>query len=259
MITSASNQQIKNLIQLQNKSKARQEQGAFVIEGIKMFEEAKVIGHLLKAYVSESFYKEKEQEPEFFDFPYEIVSDVVFKEASETMTPQGIMAVVKKPDYQITDLISKNKVNLMLLEDLRDPGNLGTIIRTSEGAGFHGIILSKTSVDVFNPKVIRSTMGAIYRMPIVYVEDFYATLEKLKSLGIHIYAAHLQGATDYDRIKYNEKMAILIGNEAKGLSDWAAEIANYRVKIPMEGEVESLNAAIAGGILMYEVYRQGRL
>lgn len=261
MISSVSNQQIKNLIQLQNKAKVRSEQGAFVIEGIKMFEESKAGGHLIKAYVSESFYNEKlhEDKDYFNSFSYEIVSNSVFKEASDTMTPQGIMAVVKKPDYKLLDLMQKDTLNLMLLEDLRDPGNLGTIIRTSEGAGFDGIILSKTSVDVFNPKVIRSTMGAIYRMPIVYVEDFTKMLEELKAENIHIYAAYLQGANLYDSVNYDKKTAILIGNEANGLSNEAAESSNYRIKIPMEGQVESLNAAIAAGILMYEVYRQKRL
>jgi TrmH family RNA methyltransferase len=260
MITSTSNQQIKNLIQLQSKAKVRGEQGAFVIEGIKMFEESKAGGHLIKAYVSESFYMDKlQEEKDYFEFSYEIVSDGVFKEASDTMTPQGIMAIVKKPEYKIEDLIKKDKLNLMLLEDLRDPGNLGTIIRTSEGAGFDGVILSKASVDVFNPKVIRSTMGAIYRMPIVYVDNFLEMLEQLKAESFHIYAAHLKGASYYDKINYGEKTAILIGNEANGLSEEAAKVSNHRVKIPMEGQVESLNAAIAAGILMYEVYRQRRL
>lgn len=261
MISSVSNQQIKNLIQLQNKSKARIEQNAFVIEGIKMFEESKAEGHLIKAYVSESFYKDKIQEDDqyFESFSYEIVSDSVFKGVSDTMAPQGIMAIVKKPEYKLEDITKKDKLNLMILEDLRDPGNLGTIIRTGEGAGFDGVILSKTSVDVFNPKVIRSTMGAIYRMPIVYEDNFTGMLDRLKAENISIYAAHLQGASFYDSITYNKKTAILIGNEANGLSEEAAKASDYRIKIPMEGQVESLNAAMAAGILMYEVYRQKRL
>ncbi len=261
MITSTSNQQIKNLIQLQNKAKVRAEQGAFVIEGIKMFEESIAGGHLIKAYVSESFYMDRIQNDQdfFHSFSHEIVSDAIFKDISETMTPQGIMAIVKKPDYKLEDIIQKDKLNLMLLEDLRDPGNLGTIIRTSEGAGFDGIILSKTSVDVFNPKVVRSTMGAIYRMPLVYVDDFMGMLDELKSKGIQIYAAHLHGANYYDKVIYNDKTAIMVGNEAQGLSDEAAMASGQRVKIPMEGQVESLNAAIAAGIFMYEVYRQRRL
>lgn len=261
MISSTSNQQIKNLIQLQKKAKVRQEQGAFVVEGIKMFEESKADGHLVKAYVSESFYNEKCKEDNnyFGTFSYEVVSDSVFKEASDTMTPQGIMAIVKMPEYDLDYLLDKEKINLMVLEDLRDPGNLGTIIRTAEGAGFHGIILSKESVDVYNPKVIRSTMGGIFRMPLFYVENFKEMLEKLKGKGVTIYAAHLKGASFYDKVTYPSKCAILIGNEANGLSDEVAEISDYRIKIPMEGQVESLNAAIASSIIMYEVYRQKRV
>ncbi|QHQ59877.1 23S rRNA (guanosine(2251)-2'-O)-methyltransferase RlmB [Anaerocolumna sedimenticola] len=260
MITSSSNSQIKNIIQLQKKSRARTEQGAFVTEGTKMFEESKDGGYLIKAYVSESFYNEQLTEtPDYFKgFPYEVVADGVLKEASDTLTPQGVMAIVKKPVYDLDKIITGQQVNLLLLEDIRDPGNLGTIIRTAEGAGITGIILSKTSVDMYNPKVIRSTMGAIYRMPFIYAEDFKNTLIQIKRNDISIYAAHLNTDFAYDDVNYPEKCAILIGNEANGLSDEIAGMSDQYIKIPMEGSVESLNAAIAAAILMYEVYRQRR-
>lgn len=260
MISSTSNPQIKNLIQLQKKSKARTEQEAFVIEGIKMFEESRDGGYLIKAYVTESFYEEKRtDDPDYFlDFTYEVVQDSVLKEASDTLTPQGIMAVVKKPLYNLEQMILNPSANLVLLEDIRDPGNLGTILRTAEGAGVTGIILSKTSVDMYNPKVIRSTMGAIYRMPFVYADDFKETLKQIKQNNITIYAAHLAATCDYDEVNYQGKCAIMIGNEANGLSDEIAQMSNHYIKIPMAGNVESLNAAIAAAILMYEVYRQKR-
>ena len=260
MITSSSNSQIKNIIQLQKKSKARTEQGAFVTEGIKMFEESKAGGYLIKAYVSESFYKEKQMEsPDYFTgFSFEVVTDGVLKETSDTLTPQGVMAIVKKPEYALNEIITAPHANLVLLEDIRDPGNLGTIVRTAEGAGITGIILSKSSVDMYNPKVIRSTMGAIYRMPFIYVEDFKETLIQIKKNKISIYAAHLNTDFAYDDIEYPDKCAILIGNEANGLSDEIADMSDQYIKIPMEGSVESLNAAIAAAILMYEVYRQRR-
>ena len=261
MISSTSNAQIKNIIQLQKKSKAREEQGAFVIEGIKMFEESVTFGKLIKAYVSKSFYEEKvlEISDYFKDIPYEIVEDTVLKEASDTLTPQGIMAIVKKPEYNLEDILQDTNANLVILEDLRDPGNLGTILRTAEGAGITGIILSKTSVDMYNPKVIRSTMGAIYRMPFVYVEDLIETIDNIKSHHISIYAAHLSADCYYDEVNYKGKCAILIGNEANGLSDEITKMATKYIKIPMAGNVESLNAAIAAAILMYEIYRQKRL
>jgi TrmH family RNA methyltransferase len=260
MISSSSNPQIKNIIQLQKKSKARAEQSAFVIEGIKMFEESKDGGYLIKAYVAESFYAEKLTEnPDYFTgFPYEIVTDGVLKETSDTLTPQGIMAIVKKPVYDLKTIITAADANLVLLEDIRDPGNLGTILRTAEGAGVTGIILSKSSVDMYNPKVIRSTMGAIYRMPFVYAEDFKETLTLIKNNNISIYAAHLDAGFFYDEVNYLEKCAILIGNEANGLSNEIAGMSDQYIKIPMTGKVESLNAAIAAAILMYEVYRQRR-
>ncbi|MFU0826130.1 MAG: SpoU-sub-bind domain-containing protein [Lachnoclostridium sp.] len=260
MISSLSNSQIKNIIQLQKKPKARAEQKAFVTEGIKMFEEAKAGGNLIKAYISETFYEEKSKEDSdyFRGFAYEVVSDKVLKEASETLTPQGILAIVRKPEYCLKDILSNPKANLLLLEDIRDPGNLGTIVRTAEGAGITGIILTKTSVDMYNPKVVRSTMGSIYRMPFVYVEDFKGTLCQIKKKNIAIYAAHLKGEKAYDEIDYKDKCGILIGNEANGLSDEIAALADVYIKIPMSGSVESLNAAIAAAILMYEVYRQRR-
>ncbi len=260
MITSAANPQIKRIMQLQKKSRARMEQGAFVTEGIKMFEESKAGGYLMKAYVSESFYEEKQQEdPDYFDvFPYEIVSDRVLKEASDTLTPQGIMAVVKKPVYDLKTIITAPDANLLLLEDIRDPGNLGTILRTAEGAGVTGIILSKSSVDMYNPKVIRSTMGAIYRMPFIYAEVFKDVLIQIKKNNISVYASYLNAGQTYDEVNYQDKCAILIGNEANGLSSETASMSDQYIKIPMEGNVESLNAAVAAAILMYEVYHQRR-
>lgn len=260
MISSLANPQIKNLIQLQSKSKAREEQEAFVTEGIKMFEESKVGGHLVKAYIGETLYHHwEEKSPDLLKgYSYEVVTDAVLKGVSDTLTPQGILCLVKKPVYNLESFLQNSKVNLLLLEDIRDPGNLGTMVRTAEGAGITGILLSKNSVDMYNPKVIRSTMGAIYRMPFLYVENFTEMLKQLKENGITIYAAHLEGAEFYDKIIYPLKCAVMIGNEANGISSDAARASNQCIKIPMEGSVESLNAAIAAAIILYEIYRQKR-
>ena len=148
---------------------------------------------------------------------------------------------------------------LMILEDLQDPGNLGTILRTGEGAGVTGIILSKNSVDIYNPKVIRSTMGSVYRVPFCYTssirEEILPWLREKKITG---YAAHLEGKNSYDREDYTKGTAFFIGNEGNGLSRELSEKADIWIRIPMEGQVESLNAAMASGILMYEAYRQRR-
>lgn len=258
IITSSANPQVKNLIQLQKKAKARDEQGIFVIEGLKMFEEAREAGLLQKGFVSNSFYQEKVSEnPNFFDgMEYEIIGDSLFQNVSETKTPQGILGTVRKASYRLEDILKAPKACLLLLEDIRDPGNLGTMIRTAEGAGVTGIICSKSTVDIYNPKVIRSTMGSIFRMPFYQSEDFYGTLREIKKEKITIYAAHLSGIPYDTEGSFRGKCAFLIGNEANGLSDLASELSDVRIRIPMAGKVESLNAAVAAAILMYEAYRQ---
>ena len=146
----------------------------------------------------------------------------------------------------------------MVLEDLQDPGNAGTIFRTAEGAGVDGIFLTRTCVDITNPKVIRSTMGSIYRMPFLYVESVVSLKEQLEKHHIRLFAAHLQGRNIYDKEDYVGGTAFLIGNEGKGLTDQASQAADCLIRIPMKGQVESLNAAMAAGILMYEAARQRR-
>lgn len=260
VISSMSNAQVKNLTLLQKKAKEREEQGVFVIEGIKMFEEAREAKLLKKAYVSENFYEEMHREkPEYFDdMEYEIFTDHVFRETSETKTPQGIMGMVAMAHYQPEIILSRPDACLLLLEDIRDPGNLGTMIRTAEGAGVTGIILSDSSVDVYNPKVIRATMGSIYRVPIYQAKNFYELIAQVKARGIEIYAAHLQGIPYDTEGSFRNRCAFIIGNEANGLTNQASELADTLIKIPMAGRVESLNAAVAAAILMYEAARQRR-
>lgn len=257
LISSTSNPQIKNLTLLQSKAKARKEQGLFVVEGIKMLKEAMDTGLLVKVYMSESFYHEKPEESNAFSGrEYEIVTDSVFKQASDTMTPQGIMGTVRMPSYDLTKMLDKEDALLLLLEDIRDPGNLGTIIRTAEGAGVTGIILNGSCADVLQPKVIRSTMGSIFRVPYYEEVSFIGLLSKLKLGGFDLYAAHLSGLSYDTEGSFLGRCGLLIGNEAAGLSKEASSLADKLIKIPMEGKVESLNAAVAAAILMYEAARQ---
>ena len=283
MITSTANQQVKHLIQLQNKAKLRDEEGVFVLEGKKVYDELRKYRpeFLVMTYLAESFHKQiTETEPEYLDgVNYEILADNVFKEAAETVTPQGILAIVKQPRYELEELLcgsvgcnqkheacskevteptsvadnTENPLRFVFLENLRDPGNLGTILRTAEGAGMTAVILSKGSVDIFNPKVIRSTMGSIFRVPFLYVEDTLATVALLQKHDVKLYAAYLSGSEEYDKVEYAKRSAILIGNEANGLLQETAEAADVRVRIPMAGNLESLNAAVAAAILMYHM------
>ncbi len=257
MISSTSNPQVKRLVQLQKKSKARNEENVFVVEGLRMFVEVPK-DRVEKVYVSESFYNKKKQDFDWKEFPYEILSDSVFQYVSDTKTPQGVLSIIKQQKYNIEELLEIQNPHFMVLDNLQDPGNLGTIVRTAEGAGANAVFLSRESVDIYNPKTIRSTMGSIYRMPVIYVDDLLQLLERFKEKGIKSYAAHLQGKNTYDKEDYRTGTAILIGNEGNGLRDEVSNKADIWVQIPMFGQVESLNAAIAASVLMFEVSRQRR-
>lgn len=257
MITSTSNQQMKKLSLLMKKAKERREQGLFVVEGVKMFCEAPR-DMLVRVYVSEQFVSEPEHAAQLSGIDYEVVADSVFRAVSDTQTPQGILAVVRMPHYTLDDVMQADRTHLLLLESVQDPGNLGTMVRTGEGAGITGVIMNRTTVDLFNPKTIRSTMGSIYRVPFVVVDDFAVTIQELKQRGVSLYAAHLRGEKQYDAFDYTGPTGFMIGNEGNGLSDEIAGLADTYIRIPMEGQVESLNAAISASLLMYECNRQRR-
>lgn len=248
---------MKNIVQLNKKSKARRQLGVFVVEGIRMCLEAPR-EWIENMYVSESFLAVEEHARQLEGYDYEVVSDPVFKSISDTQTPQGILCVVQQPKYSLEELLNGEKTHLLILEDIQDPGNLGTMFRTGEGAGATGIIMSRNTVDLFNPKTIRSTMGSIYRMPYFVADDLNQTIQELKAKGITSYAAHLKGTLSYDEPDYTKASAFLIGNEGNGLKTETADQADTYIRIPMEGKVESLNAAIAATLLMYEVNRQRR-
>lgn len=266
MITSTNNQQLKAVSALLKKSKERREKKAFVVEGPRMVVEAPA--EKLKAvYVAESFEKNPENKALLKELGekckvsqavFEIVADSVFKNVSDTQSPQGIMAVVAMPEYEFEQLLNEEKTHLLILESIQDPGNLGTMVRTGEGAGITGIIMNKTTVDLFNPKTIRSTMGSIYRIPFYVTEDLSETMNVLKKKGVSLYAAHLKGEHFYTEEDYRKACGFLIGNEGNGLSEEIANQADTYIKIPMEGQVESLNAAISATLLMYEASRQRR-
>ena len=259
MISSGSNSRVKQIIQWQTKSKERKKAGIFLIEGMKLFEEVPEES-LQEIYVSEGAMPKVQEEPPLFEklsrVGYEIVSDEVFLKMSDTQTPQGILCVVRRPEYSLEQMIEVEKPLLMILEDIQDPGNLGTIVRTGEGAGITGVIMTKQTVDIYNPKTIRATMGSIFRVPYIYIEEIQEVLAKLHEKGIRTYAAHLEGERYYDSYSFTEGSAFLIGNDGNGLKRETADAAQNYLKIPMEGKVESLNAAIASALLMYEVHRQ---
>ncbi len=259
MITSFANAKVKQVVSWQNKAKERRKDNVFLAEGIKMYEEAP--GESVReVYIIEETRKKMEEHPALWEklqqTGYEIVSEEVFAKMSDTQTPQGILTVLKRPEYSLEELLKIENPLFVVLEDLQDPGNLGTIVRTGEGAGVTAVIMSKNTVDIFNPKTIRATMGSIYRVPFVYTESIEDTIKSLHNAGVKTYAAHLKGDTYYSSFSFREPTAFLIGNEGNGLKKSTADAASAYLKIPMEGQVESLNAAIATSLLMYEAHRQ---
>ncbi len=258
MITSSSNPKVKQVVQWREKAKERNSAGIFLVEGFKMYEEAPA-GEICQVYVSEQVLEKAAAHPGVYrklqETGYEVVSGEAFRKMSDTQAPQGLLCVVKQPRYSLESMLGTACPLLVILENLQDPGNLGTILRTGEGAGVTGVILAGQTVDIFNPKVIRSTMGSIYRVPFVYVENIADTMVKLHAARIRTYAAHLEGEREYDSFTFREGTAFLIGNEGQGLSRELAALADTYLKIPMEGQVESLNAAVAASLLLYEAHR----
>ncbi|SHG34617.1 TrmH family RNA methyltransferase [Ornithinibacillus halophilus] len=243
MITSVKNEKVKSWKKLQ-KRKERTEQGLFLIEGYHLVEEA----WKSKWEIQEIIVQENSDVPHWAKgFSLEYVSDNVFQYISQTQTPQGIAATVKMKQ-QTT--INGNQV--LLIDAIQDPGNLGTIIRTADAAGFGAIILGNGTVDMYNDKVIRSTQGSLFHLPI-----FQANLEEkipaLQQDGFSIWASALANSKDYHTMDVPEKVALVVGNEGAGIQEQLLKLADSIVKIPIYGKAESLNVSIAAGILMYHL------
>ena len=249
MNTSLSNQKIKDVIRLRDKSSERKARGLFLAEGRRMVEETPA-DRLEAVYVSEDFDPSGWKGIDLTHPAVETVSRAVFAKMTDTVTPQGILAVVRQERTSLSDLVKGGLI--LMLDRIRDPGNLGTIIRTAEACGADGIVCDPETVDRYSPKVVRSTMGALFRVPVAVTEDLQGTLAKLRTEGYTSYAAHLQGSVDYRKAEWKQRSVILIGNEANGLSDELTEAADCRVIIPMKGKVESLNASVAAALLMFE-------
>lgn len=259
MIESSANGKYKKIQRLMKQSKARRQEGVFVVEGWKMVREALERNLVLHLYSSEREQEHCEEELcrlSCSNVQVEQIRDNLFQQLSDTVSPQGILGIVKMPVYAREEILNQPDAKLLCLENIQDPGNMGTIFRTAEGAGMTGVVLSRGCVDLFNPKVVRSTMGALFRVPFTICQDMEAEMKRMQGQGFCFYAAHLQGTKDFTQENYEGRIGILIGNEANGLSDAVTRRADRKVKIPMEGELESLNAAVSAALLMYEVKRK---
>ena len=257
LITSKDNEIIKNIKKLKEK-KYRDEKKEYIIEGIKLIEEAITENAKIKMIiVCEECLKNEAIEQKLL---YQIakynciyVNEKVFTSITDVKNPQGMLAVIEMENGE--EVINYNDDVIFVLDGIQDPGNLGTILRTIDSAGLSQVIVSKDTVDAYNPKVVRSTMGAIFRVKVIESQDIIRTMKNIKKHKYEILVTSLEATDNIYDIDYTKKM-IVIGNEANGVSNEVMNLADIKVKIPMLGKTESLNAAVATGVILYEYLRR---
>lgn len=258
-ISSMQNPVVKLLKSLHSK-KGRYENGLFLVEGTRLCSEICAPWQTEFLIFSEKFYEENAEKEALIaecpDAKVRILPEEVFAAVSDTQHPQGVLAAVRMQQFDLSTLTQKENPFLVVLEDLQDPGNAGTILRTADAAGADGILCSKGTVDFYSPKTVRASMGSIFHLPVVQTQSFAEALAGLREHGVHLLAAHLQGSRPHFEADYTGGCAIMIGNEGNGLTPEAAALADERVRIPQPGRAESLNASVAAGILIYEALRQ---
>lgn len=256
-ITGKTNGKLK-LIRALSTKKGRQKSKMYFVEGIRMVNEAieykkKYIKFIL---ASETFYENNTEFVSSLDekgFSVYIAKDDLFNNVCNTVTPQGIAVVLSISDRELDiEEFSKNADFALILDGIKEPGNLGTIIRTAEAAGVDAVYLVNDCADIYNPKAVRSTMGSIFRVKFKYISDL-EPIHMLKQMGFKIIASSLRDSVDTDEVGGFDKKAIVIGSEAFGVSEDILKLSDIKVKLKMHGRVESLNAAIAAAILMYTI------
>ncbi len=255
-INSSKNELFKDILKLKQK-KYRNRSNSFLIEGIKLVKHGAMQGETIeyvlfcKALISEQTIEEiMALLPETTIVVY--LAKDIFEDLSDTVHTQGVLAVVKIPKGMPA---LKHKGLYIALDRIQDPGNLGTIIRTADAAGFDGLIYNKGTVDPYGEKVLRSTMGSVFSLPLMAVDELPETLEEAKNMGLAILCTSLEDSTDYSEGNYKDGAIIVIGNESQGVSEAVFAQATQKIKIPIYGQAESLNAAIAAAIIMYEAVK----
>ena len=252
-ITSIKNDKVKYLRKLYQK-KYRKERSQFILEGLRLIRGAYKSGADLESiFLTSDYFNQHKSEAFLINNEEKLifVSDSLISEIADTANPQEVIAIVNEPQTKKEEVLSKEYI--LVLDQIQDPGNMGTIIRTAAAAGFQSIIISKGSVDVFNLKVLRSTVGAIYSIPFIKDVDQKELKELLTSKDKNIYAADLNTDQQYNQINYNKPLALIIGNEGSGIRRGLLNIADQKVKIPLKGNIESLNAGVAAGVIMFKI------
>ena len=255
VITSKDNDNIKKIKKLKEK-KYRKQEGKYIIEASKLIEEAiKENAKIEQIIVCEDCITEATNSNLLYEIAkYDCiyVSEKVFKTLTDVSTPRGMLAVIKKKDNKKE--VNYNEDMIVILDGVQDPGNMGTILRTIDSAGLSQVIVTKEVVDAYSPKVVRSTMGAIFRVNIIETEDKLKMIKEIKKHKFNVAATSLEASKSIYDVEFN-KIAIVIGNEANGVSQEVLDLADTKMIIPMPGRTESLNASVATGILIYEYVR----
>lgn len=257
VITSKDNEFVKYVKKLKEK-KYRDQSQEFIIEGIKLVKEAIEEKANIKQIIicdncEDSGIIPKDLMYEIAKYNYVYVTENILKTMSDVNAPQGIMAIIERNNNE--NNIDYNQDIIVVLDDIQDPGNLGTILRTVDSIGLNQILVSKGTADCYNPKVVRSTMGAIFRIKIIECADLEQTLKEIQKNNFKLVVSSLQTNNSLYDINFNKKV-IIIGNEAKGVEPQIQKMADEKIKIPMLGKTESLNASVATGIILYEYVRQ---
>ena len=280
VISSIKNPVIKEIALLKQK-KFRDQHNVYLVEGIRLIEEClksksniKMVIYTKNALKKDRFKKaldvfgerilnNNDTNGQLFDFfnmnkiPFLEVSTEVYEKITETEEPQGIMLIVEKFEYALDDIFPKDKNDhfIAILDNIQDPGNTGTIIRTADAAGCSAVVLLQGTADIFNPKTIRSSMGSLFHLPIIQGVETEKLIELLKQKNVCLYSTALtyEDENIYNNIKYQKPLAIALGNEANGLSENILKNCTKNIHIPIYGKAESLNVAIAAGIILYEI------
>ncbi|MGN0764741.1 MAG: TrmH family RNA methyltransferase [Aristaeellaceae bacterium] len=245
-LTSLKNPKVQSWRSLKDR-KGRKETGCFLVEGRKMVEEALHSAFPVEAVLADESRLDELSLPG--DVPVYALPEHVLAAVCDTKTPQGVAAVVR-----MTNNASLGS-RLVALDGVQDPGNVGTIIRTADAAGLDGVLLSAQCADAFSPKVLRATMGSVFRMGIRVTENLPGELIRLRHEGFSVLSSQLDGTPFYEREPVGERFCLVIGSEGNGVTPEVQQVATHRVKLPMRGGAESLNAAVAAGIMMYELMR----
>jgi TrmH family RNA methyltransferase len=252
---------LKELAKLKTK-KGRKTQKRFLIEGLRLCEEiANSNWEIESVLFTSSFQSSPAGKKLLQKFEKRSVKAIpvkseVAKKLSDTVTPQGIICVVKIKKFSLTKLWSKDSNIILALDAIRDPGNVGTLIRTADAFGIDGVILSSDSAELYNPKVVRSTMGSIFHLPIFDDVDLEKIVPKFRKLNFKIFGTNVKEGRDFDKLDCLGKICILIGSEAKGLTKKLFHLSDAIIRIPIYGKAESLNASVAGGIFLYEITKR---